>query len=223
MAGIVRTRLDRAAFNRPTLRVARELIGKFVVHRDCDRELAGMIIEVEAYKGPRDRASHTHGGRRTQRVEPLWGDGGVSYVYLIYGIHWLLNFSTAGAENPEGVLIRGILAAPSAARRMLTGPGLVTRHLRIGKRLNGVDATISPELWVEDRGVRIPAKRLHRGPRVGIDYAGAWWASRPWRFWIDVTPGEFDRAGIWDAPDAAPASVSGVSGTMALRHPRRPR
>ncbi len=70
-----------------------------------------MITETEAYKGPRDRASHAFGGRRTARVEPLYADGGTTYVYLVYGMHWLLNFSTAGAGNPEGVLIRGILAS----------------------------------------------------------------------------------------------------------------
>jgi DNA-3-methyladenine glycosylase len=101
-----RLRLDRGVFNRPTLQVARDLLGKFIVRNDRGRRLSAMITEVEAYRGPRDRACHAYGGRRTPRVEPLYGDGGTVYVYLVYGMHWLLNFSTAGAEKPEGVLVR---------------------------------------------------------------------------------------------------------------------
>jgi DNA-3-methyladenine glycosylase len=147
-----------------------------------------MIAEVEAYKGPADRAAHTAGGRRTARVEPLYGHGGTMYVYLCYGIHWLLNFSTAGHGRPEGVLIRSVLAGPAGAEQPVTGPGNVTRHLKIGKALDGVDATRSRELWIEDRGARIPARRVRTGPRIGVDYAGRYWAAKPWRFRIAATP-----------------------------------
>ncbi len=180
-------RLDRAAFNRPTLRVARDLLGKFIVRRHCGRELAAMITEVEAYKGPRDRASHAFGGRRTARVEPLYADGGTAYVYLVYGMHWLLNFSTAGAGNPEGVLIRGILTERAAQRMPISGPGRVSAHLHVDRRLDRIDATRSVHMWLEDRGIRVPATRVRRGPRIGIDYAGAYWAARRWRFWIDAS------------------------------------
>ena len=144
-----------------------------------------MITEVEAYKGPKDRAAHTFGGRRTARVEPLYADGGTAYVYLVYGIHWLLNFSTAGTGNPEGVLIRGVLTADAAKPRLVSGPGRVTAYLRIDQRLHHVDATRSAVMWVEDRGIRFAARRIRTGPRVGIDYAGDYWAARRWRFWID--------------------------------------
>jgi len=144
-----------------------------------------MITEVEAYKGPKDRAAHTFGGRRTARVEPLYADGGTAYVYLVYGIHWLLNFSTAGTGNPEGVLIRGVLTADAAKPRLVSGPGRVTAYLRIDQRLDHVDATRSAVMWVEDRGIRFAARRIRTGPRVGIDYAGDYWAARRWRFWID--------------------------------------
>ena len=144
-----------------------------------------MITEVEAYKGPKDRAAHTFGGRRTARVEPLYADGGTAYVYLVYGIHWLLNFSTAGAGNPEGVLIRGVLTADAAKPRLLSGPGRVTAYLRIDRRLDHVDATRSAVMWLEDRGIRVAARRIRTGARVGIDYAGEYWAARRWRFWID--------------------------------------
>lgn len=184
MTGATRTRLTRASFNLPTLRVSRDLLGKFIVRRHRGRELTGMITEVEAYKGPRDRAAHTFGGRRTARVEPLYAAGGTAYVYLAYGMHWLLNFSTAGAGAPEGVLIRGILAIDGATPRLVSGPGRVTAYLRIDRRLDHVDATRSAVMWLEDRGVRVPAKRIMVGPRIGIEYAGAYWAARHWRFWI---------------------------------------
>jgi len=189
MPSAKRTRLTRASFNQPTLRVSRDLLGKFIVHRHRGRELAAMITEVEAYKGPKDRAAHTFGGRRTARVEPLYADGGTAYVYLVYGIHWLLNFSTAGAGNPEGVLIRGVLTADAAKPRLLSGPGRVTAYLRIDRRLDHVDATRSAVMWLEDRGIRVAARRIRTGARVGIDYAGEYWAARRWRFWID-SPGD---------------------------------
>jgi len=195
MDGVTRTRLTRASFNLPTLRVSRDLLGKFIVRRHRGRELAAMVTEVEAYKGPRDRAAHTFGGRRTARVEALYGDGGTAYVYLVYGIHWLLNFSTAGAGTPEGVLIRGVLTADHAKPRLVSGPGRVTAYLRIDRRLNHIDATQSAVMWLEDRGIRLSARRIMTGPRVGIDYAGAYWSARRWRFWIDLPADLSDAVG----------------------------
>lgn len=179
-------RLDRGDFNRPTLRVARDLLGKFIVCRDGGAPVSAMITEVEAYKGPQDKASHARGGRRTERVEPLYADGGTVYVYFVYGMHWLLNFSTAGAGKPEAVLIRGVLGGPPGGARPIAGPARVTRYLGIDKRFDGADATSSKRLWVEDRGVHIPRGRIKRGPRVGVGYAGPYWAARPWRFSIDA-------------------------------------
>jgi DNA-3-methyladenine glycosylase len=179
-------RLERDAFNRPTLQVARDLLGKFIVRRRGARRTEAMITEVEAYKGPQDRACHAYGGRRTPRVEPLYAEGGTVYVYLVYGMHWLLNFSTAGRDRPEGVLVRAILPDSDGEREPIVGPGRVTRYLQIDKRLDGTDVTGSGEMWLEDRGVRIPARNVRRGPRVGVDFAGPYWAARPWRFWIDL-------------------------------------
>jgi DNA-3-methyladenine glycosylase len=172
-------RLDRADFNRPTLEVARHLIGKFIVHKRGSHRLEAMIVEVEAYKGPRDLAAHSAKGRRTARVEPLYGDGGTVYVYFIYGIHWMLNFATVGR-------IRGVLADPEGEARYLAGPGRVTTYLGIDKAVNAEDAVTSKRVWLEDRGVRVPASRIVRGPRIGVDYAGEYWAARPWRFRIDA-------------------------------------
>ncbi|HXV13220.1 MAG TPA: DNA-3-methyladenine glycosylase [Candidatus Krumholzibacteria bacterium] len=175
-------RLVRDDFNRPTLKVARGLVGTYIVRSLNGRRIAAMITETEAYKGPRDAASHAFAGRRTARVEPLYRDGGTAYVYLVYGMHWLLNFSTAGAGKPEGVLIRAVVLENDEP---VIGPGRVTRALHIDKSLDGVDVVSSKELWLEDRGVRVPARRIQTGPRIGVDYAGPYWAARPWRFWTD--------------------------------------
>jgi len=139
-------RLGRHVFNRPTLTVARDLLGKFIVHRHGRRIRSAMITEVEAYKGPQDLASHARGGRRTRRVEPLYGEGGTTYVYLVYGLHWLLNFATAGAGRPEAVLVRGVLAGTADAPEPVAGPGRVARHLGIDQRLDGLDATTSERI-----------------------------------------------------------------------------
>lgn len=193
MAAGKHQRLDREHFDRPTLQVARTLLGKFIVRAHRGRQLAAMITDVEAYRGPRDRASHAFGGRRTARVEPLYADGGTAYVYLVYGMHWLLNFSTAGAGNPEGVLIRGVLTADVELPKLISGPGRVTAYLRVDRRLDRIDTTQSTRMWVEDRAIRVPPPRIMTGPRVGIDYAGAYWAARRWRFWIDLSGGLSDR------------------------------
>lgn len=185
-------RLGRAAFERPTLRVARELLGKFIVRAHGRRRRVGMITEVEAYKGPRDRACHAWGGRRTPKLEPLYAAGGTTYVRLVYGLHWLLNFSTAGVDRPEAVLVRGILADPDGERRAISGPGRVSSWLEVDARLDGADTIDSSALWLEDRGVLVAARHVARGPRVGIDYAGPYWVARPWRFWI--APGHEPRA-----------------------------
>ena len=182
------TRLDREAFLQPTLRVASSLLGKFIVRAFRGRRISAMITEVEAYKGPADRASHARGGLRTPRTEVLYAEGGRAYVYLAYGIHWLLNLTTAGSDKPECVLIRAALMQRGGRQIFLKGPGLLTRHLKIDGALRGVDVTSSNELWIEDRGIQIANREIMKGPRVGIGYAGAFWSSRPWRYWIDVGP-----------------------------------
>ena len=167
----------RDDFNRPTLRVARDLLGKYIVR---PRGVAAMISEVEAYKGPRDRACHSYGGCRTPRTAALYAEGGTAYVYLVYGLHWMLNFSTAGAGKPEGVLIRSVVVEGTS----VTGPGRVARFLQIDGRLNREDTTTSKRLWIEDRGRRVPRGQVRGGPRIGVDFAGPYWSARPWRFLV---------------------------------------
>lgn len=157
-------------FNRPTLTVARELIGKFLVRTIDGKETALMITETESYDGPPDLGSHSARGR-TARTEVLFGPSGVWYVYLIYGIHDMLNVTTRRAG--AAVLIRGLEGYPSPAK--------LTKALGITRALNKQPAVKSSGLWIEDRGVKVPSKRIERTPRIGIDYAGEW-AKKEWRF-----------------------------------------
>jgi len=133
----------------------------------------GIITEVEAYRGIEDLASHASKGR-TKRTEIMFANGGYAYIYLIYGIHWMLNIVTGAEDNPQAVLVRGVNG--------FYGPGRLTRHLRIDSSFYGEDLCVSNRLWIEKRKTRPSIKT---GPRIGIDYAGEYWAGVPWRFWID--------------------------------------
>jgi len=179
------TRLGRHFFERPSVSVARDLIGKYIVRRYRGRLISAIITETEAYRGPDDRASRAFGGRRTRSVRALYESAGTTYVYLVYGIHWLLNFKTATPDKPQAVLIRGLVATSDSRRGVIGGPGKVSRYLKVDGSLYGDDATTSNRIWIEDRGLRVPSRLIKKGPRVGIDYSGPYWAAKPWRFRID--------------------------------------
>ena len=168
--------LPRIYFNRPTLQVARSLIGKYLVRSIAGRMLAGKILEVEAYVGPEDKACHASKGR-TQRTDVMFGPGGVAYVYLIYGMYHCLNVVTEREEFPSAVLIRAI----EIDGELINGPGRLCRALQIDRRLNHVDLTIGESLWFEDRGALVKRGDVEAHPRIGVDYAGEW-AKKPWRF-----------------------------------------
>jgi DNA-3-methyladenine glycosylase len=185
--------LDRSFFARPTLQVAEELLGKRLLRVEPDGQtLTGLIIETEAYIGPRDLACHGKSGR-TARNSNLWGPPGLTYVYFTYGMHWLLNFVTERDDFPAAVLIRAILpergvekmrlrrnGAP--ARRLTDGPAKLCQALAIDGAMDGVDACApdSP-IRLQDRP-GIASERILRGPRVGIDSVPEPWKSVPWRF-----------------------------------------
>jgi DNA-3-methyladenine glycosylase len=173
---IQRRVLPRIYFNRPTLTVARSLIGKYLVRVIDGRILAGKIVEVEAYVGSQDRACHAAKGR-TQRTEVMFGPAGVAYVYLIYGMYHCLNVVTERAEFPSAVLIRAI----ELNGKLIDGPGRLCRALEIDRRLNRVDLTIGASLWFEDRGGVVGRGTVGAYPRIGVDYAGTW-AKKLWRF-----------------------------------------
>jgi len=168
--------LPRIYFNRPTVTVARSLIGKYLVRAIDGRILAGKIVEVEAYVGPQDKACHASKGR-TKRTDVMFGPGGVAYVYLIYGMYHCLNVVTERKEFPSAVLIRAI----ELDRELIDGPGRLCRALQIDRRLNRVDLTTGESLWFEDRGVLVERADVGAHPRVGVDYAGEW-AEKLWRF-----------------------------------------
>ena len=165
--------LTQHFFARPAPEVAPDLLGKHLVRSINGTEIATVITETEAYEGCEDLACHASKGR-TRRTEVMFGQPGRFYVYLIYGIHQMLNVVTNVEETPSAVLIRAV--------DQVTGPGRLTRSLEIGKDLNGLPAQRSSGLWFEDRGIRIPQNDIQCSPRIGVDYAGPIWAKKLWRF-----------------------------------------
>jgi DNA-3-methyladenine glycosylase len=170
--------------------VARDCIGKVLVHRTEQGETAGRIVEAEAYRGPLDLAAHSARGL-TKRTAAMFGPPGHAYVYLLYGISWAINLVTTAAGEPHAVLIRALeplrgleLMAlrrrqPAQARELTNGPGKLTQALGITGNDYGRDLC-GPILYLEDCG--IPRGRIGRSPRINVDYAGAW-AARRWRFY----------------------------------------
>lgn len=190
-------RLEREFYTRPTLQVAELLLGMFLV---CDRggvPRAGKIVETEAYLGARDPASHAFGGKRTPRNRAVYLRGGHVYIYLVYGMHWMLNVTTRLEGEPECVLIRALEPCPgdpepssegqeprTEERRIASGPGKLCRWLGLDGSVYGEDLVTSNRLWVERRGEAVAPGDIVRASRVGIDYAGEPWTSVPWRFYI---------------------------------------
>lgn len=168
-------KLDRSFFLRDVLNVAPELVGMVLTMRSGDNTTSRYLItETEAYRGEADRACHASRGR-TPRTEIMYHEGGKIYVYFVYGMYWMLNFVTGDREEPQAALIRGIEG--------FNGPGRLTRALGIDRSYYGEDLTTSPRIWVEDIGHR-PA--IKTGKRIGIEYAGALWKNKPWRFYMPV-------------------------------------
>jgi DNA-3-methyladenine glycosylase len=182
-------KLDRSFYDRPTLKVASDLIGKVLVRRLDGRNLAGRIVETEAYIGPHDLASHASKGK-TPRTSVMFGPPGVSYVYMIYGVYFCLNAVTESEGHPAAVLIRAVEPLenirvmrtlrynPLRDTNIASGPGKLCMAMSIDKSLNAVDLD-SRKLWIEDRG--LPVDAIETSPRIGVDYAGEY-KDKPWRF-----------------------------------------
>lgn len=180
------------------IKIAKHLLGKFLVTRINNQLTAGMIVETEAYQGPMDKASHAYNNRRTSRTETMYLNGGVAYIYLCYGIHHLFNVVTGPKNTPHAVLIRAI--EPSCGikamlqRRNLTkpqkkltaGPGNLSRALGITTTQDQIKLN-SKTLWLEDRNINIKNNQIISSPRVGVDYAQEH-AQLPWRFTIENNP-----------------------------------
>lgn len=172
-------KLKREFFNRNTVVVAKDLLGKFLVRKIGKRVIAARIIETEAYHGIKDLASHASRGR-TPRTEVMFGPPGHAYIYLIYGMYHCMNISTGPKDFPAAVLIRA-LEYPGAH-----GPGRLCRALNINCSLNEIDVTKSKELWLEDRGTVVPRSAVKATPRIGVDYAGSW-KDKKWRFVLTLS------------------------------------
>lgn len=183
----MRRRLTRSFYTRPTLTVARALLGKYMVRAVGTKRIEGKIVETEAYIGPLDRAAHSFGGRRTTRTHIEYHAGGRVYIYLVYGMYWQFNITTAGEDEPECVLVRA-LEPLDGAPTLANGPGKLCRWMHLDDSFYGEDLTRSRRLWVEDRGMRVSAQDVLASRRIGIDYAGPLWVKKLWRFSLRDNP-----------------------------------
>lgn len=168
------SRIPNSFFLREVTEVAPDLLGKILVrHFDDGRIQKFMITETEAYRGGDDKACHANKGLTT-RTKVMFDEGGLVYVYLIYGMYWMLNFVTGKAGDSSAVLIRGIEG--------ISGPGRVGRALQLDKSFYGENLATSARIWIEDSGLK---PKFTTAPRIGIDYAGEPWISKPWRFVLE--------------------------------------
>jgi DNA-3-methyladenine glycosylase len=166
-------------FDRDTVTVACDLLGKVLVREIEGTRLWGRLVEVEAYLGPDDLAAHSSGGRRSPRNEVMYGPPGHAYVYFTYGMHHCLNFVTRQEGVPQAVLVRALEPGPGVGR--CSGPGLVCRALDIDRNLNGAEL-VPPSIYVLDDDP--PTRRMYATPRIGIGQQGDW-TDRPLRFCWD--------------------------------------
>lgn len=173
-------RLKRSFFQRDVLEVAPELLGKhLVMYANSGEDEVYTITETEAYRGGDDMACHASRGR-TARTDVMFGDGGYVYMYLIYGMHWMLNVVTSIEGNPQAVLIRGLMEA--------SGPGRLSRLIGLDKTFNREDLVNSKRIGIHVNKSFSDGESpgFTNGPRIGIDYAGEPWKSKPWRFLMNL-------------------------------------
>ena len=180
--------------NQDVLFLGRDLLGKVLFTEVEGNITAGIIVETEAYFGIQDKASHAYGGRRTDRTETLYTHGGVSYVYLCYGIHHLFNIVTSVEDEPHAVLIRAIEPLvgldimesrrnmPATKAAISSGPGSAAKALGIDRSFNMKDLN-GTDIWIEDHHIQYTPEEIETGPRVGVAYAQED-ALLPWRFWV---------------------------------------
>lgn len=173
-----KNRLGRSFFARPTIEVSKDILGQYIIVGDKK----GKVIETEAYIGPQDRASHAFGGKITERNRVEYSAAGHVYIYLVYGMYWQLNITTDREGFPGCFLIRAIDCGKDICQT--NGPGKLCRHLCLDKSFYGEDVAESPRIWFEKSGPILPQVEISSGPRIGIDYAGPYWAKRKLRFYI---------------------------------------
>lgn len=165
--------LPASFFRRPTLEVCRELLGKNLCRAGRNEIVRLPLVELEAYDGPEDLASHAARGM-TPRNKVMFEEGGIWYVYLCYGIHWMLNIVTGPKDFPGAILIRGV--------GDIDGPGKVTKALGVTADFNGKPAEPKFGLWIEESGIVVQDRQVETKPRIGVGYAGPMWAEKPYRY-----------------------------------------
>jgi DNA-3-methyladenine glycosylase len=186
--------LGESFYQKDTITVARELLGKNLVHESKEGTTIGRIVETEAYRGPEDHAAHSSGGRRTARNEVMYGHKGHAYVYFIYGLYYCFNITAGNVPGkPEAVLIRAIepIAGEEimAKRRgqqvkvanLTNGPSKLCMAMGLSKAQNKTDLT-APPVYIKDSPI-VPQYDIVETTRVGVDYSGEW-KNMPWRFYI---------------------------------------
>lgn len=176
-------KLPRSFYDRDTIEVARDLLGKHLVHVVAGVERVGRIVEVEAYLGPHDLAAHSSRGL-TRRTRVMFGPPGHAYVYLIYGMHWCMNVVTQPEGHASAVLLRALEPVKHVEGRT-QGPGLLCKAMGLDGRHHGHDL-LSDDLFVRPPDEEPPI-RIEKRPRIGVDYAGHW-ARRLLRFYIRGNP-----------------------------------
>lgn len=202
------TALPREFFLRDGITVAKELLGKILVHETSVGTVRGIITEVESYMGEEDKGSHTYGGRRTERTEPMYHAGGTSYVYLIYGMYSCMNIAVMPEGTAQAVLLRSVVPADreseqrmqqlrlrnlaerkkkvgeaSVRKHLADGPGKLCIAMGITRADNDVDMIESETFYVTE-GIMVSPSEIHVGKRIGIDYAEEA-ADFLWRFYLE--------------------------------------
>lgn len=186
-------KIKKNFYNQKTLKVAKLLLGKFLIRKIGKKTIAGKIVETEGYVGPNDLASHASRGR-TPRTSIMFGPPGHAYIYLIYGLNYCFNIVTEKNDYPAAVLIRAVEPAEGVDlmrknRKMAekdvnlaNGPGKLCQAMQIDKSLNNIDLA-GNVLWLEDRGIKILPKNIVAKKRIGVDYAKEY-KNKPWRFYL---------------------------------------
>jgi DNA-3-methyladenine glycosylase len=183
--------LPRTFYQQDTNIVAKNLLGKILVHETVEGTVAGRIVETEAYRGPEDLAAHSSGGRRTARNEVMYGEKGHAYVYFIYGLYFCFNVTAGSIEGkPEAVLFRALEPVEGAelmAKRrggianLANGPSRLCMAMEVTKAQNGIDMTTQP-LYILDAPA-VPAEQIVEATRIGVEY-GKEYKDKPWRYYI---------------------------------------
>ena len=177
------------------LELSKTLLGKVIVTKINNQSTSGKIVEVEAYLGVEDKASHSYNNTKTNRTQPMFDMGGITYVYLCYGIHYVFNVVVGNTDNPYAILIRSIEPIDGIdimlkrrkfnllKKQLTNGPGKLTKALGITTSMNAM-SLIGNKIWIENHDIKVTKKDILSSPRIGVDYAGED-AKLPYRFYIN--------------------------------------